>query len=88
MTKFPPASGQASTPKRQSRPSRNSHRFKKTEGTRAVRAVLSAGLAVARVEFDPASGMITVIAGEPQTKTEMSSPDDELERWREKKNAG
>ena len=53
-------------------------RFRQTETARVVRAALSAGLPVARVEVDPASGKITVIAGAPEVNKAS-----ELDTWME-----
>jgi hypothetical protein len=44
--------------------SRGPRTFKQTDVTRAVRAVVAAGVEVARVEVDK-SGRIVVIAGKP-----------------------
>jgi hypothetical protein len=39
--------------------------FRQREGTRAMKAAVKAGLPVDRVEFDPVTGKIIVIIGEP-----------------------
>jgi hypothetical protein len=44
---------------------RRSSIFKKTDVTRATRAVLAAGLEVRRVEINPRDGTITVVPGKP-----------------------
>jgi hypothetical protein len=44
---------------------RRSSIFKKTDVTRAARAVLAAGLNVARIEINPRDGTITVVPGKP-----------------------
>jgi hypothetical protein len=49
--------------------------FKKTDVTRATRAVLAAGLEVARVEIDK-GGMITVVPGRPDEASR-----EELNPW-------
>ena len=50
------------------RPPRTPNRFRQTELARAVRATILAGLAVARVEVDPASGKFSVITGAPESE--------------------
>ena len=44
---------------------RRSSIFKKTDVTRATRAVLAAGLEVRRVEINPRDGKITVVPAKP-----------------------
>jgi hypothetical protein len=44
---------------------RRSSIFKKTDVTRATRAVMAAGLEVCRVEINPRDGTITVVPGKP-----------------------
>jgi hypothetical protein len=44
---------------------RRSSSFKKTDVTRATRAVLDAGLEVGRVELNLRDGVITVVPGKP-----------------------
>jgi hypothetical protein len=44
---------------------RRSSIFKKTDVTRAMRAVLAAGLEVCRLEINPRDGTITVVPGKP-----------------------
>ena len=44
---------------------RRSSIFKKTDVTRATRAVLAAGLEVRRVEINPRDGTITVVPAKP-----------------------
>jgi hypothetical protein len=56
-------------------PMRHPSTFKKTDVTRATRAVLAAGLEVARVEIDK-DGMITVVPGKPDEASR-----DELNPW-------
>jgi hypothetical protein len=51
--------------------------FKKTDVTRATKAVLSAGLNVARIEIS-SNGSIVIIPGKPP---ERLSDDSELNEW-------
>jgi hypothetical protein len=41
--------------------------FRQADVTRAVRAAKAAGIEVARVEIDPVSGKIVIVAGSPDT---------------------
>jgi hypothetical protein len=64
--------------------------FKKADVTRAVSAVRKAGIEVARIEVDTKAGKVVIIAGKPAGESNESvgsTADDELERWRKKKNA-
>jgi hypothetical protein len=54
--------------------SRSSYSFKKRDVTRAVKAVVAAGLAVARVEVDK-DGKIVIVPGTPGVTTESGSWD-------------
>ena len=67
---------------------RNPSTFRQTDLTRAIKAVRNAGVGVARAEIAK-DGRISIIIGkthEANTDIELT-PDDELERWRKKKNA-
>jgi hypothetical protein len=44
-------------------------RFKRAECRRAIKAAVDAGLTVSRVDIDPATGKISVIAGKPEAGT-------------------
>lgn len=56
---------------------RRSSIFKKTDVTRATRAILAAGLDVARVEIDK-NGLIVVVPGKPN---EGVSGGGDLDKW-------
>ncbi len=56
-----------------------------TEIKRTVKAVVDAGVEVARVEVEK-DGRIIVIAGKPCDGA-VSTADDELKQWRRKRNA-
>jgi len=66
---------------------RGPSRFRKTEATRLVRAALDAGLSVARVECDPASGRITVVPGKAD-EANVTNEWDEIENVRAKSEVG
>jgi hypothetical protein len=57
---------------------RRSSIFKKTDVTRATRAVLAAGLEVARVEINSKDGKITVVPGRPDGGSAGQNPWDEV----------
>ncbi len=63
--------------------------FRQIDLTRAIRGVRDAGVDVARAEITKDGKIIIVVgeAGNTSSNAE-STPDDELERWRRKKNAG
>jgi hypothetical protein len=61
----------------------------KAKIARVVKGVVDAGVEVARVEADIEAGRIIVIAGRPgDDNSDIATADDELERWRRKKDAG
>ncbi|MET4788281.1 hypothetical protein ABIF64_000459 [Bradyrhizobium japonicum] len=66
--------------------SRATQRFRQTDVTKAVKAAMAAGLAVARVEVSP-EGSIIVIAGptEPEQSSAFLTP---LEKWRAERGQG
>jgi hypothetical protein len=69
--------------------SRRSTSFRQTDLTRAIKGARNAGVNVARAEIER-DGTIVIVLGESgkvNTKID-STPDDELEKWRRKKNAG
>jgi hypothetical protein len=55
--------------------------FKKTDVTRAVKAVAAAGVKVARVEVDTAGKIVIIAAGEPESQL----AGNELDMWRAKR---
>ncbi len=68
--------------------SRSPSRFRQTDLTRAIKAARNAGVDVARAEIAK-DGKIVIILGDiggADADTDLA-PDDELERWRKKKNA-
>jgi hypothetical protein len=69
--------------------SRNLRTFRQIDLTRAIKGARDAGVNVARAQI-AADGAITIIIGESgDVNTEIElTPEDELERWRKKKNAG
>ena len=67
--------------------SRSPHTFRQTDLTRAIKGARNAGVEVARAEIT--NGKITIVIGENgelNADVELT-PDDELDRWRKKKNA-
>lgn len=50
---------------------RTASHFKKIDVTRAIQAARAAGVEIARVEIDPKTGMIVVVAGKA---TEVAAP--------------
>jgi hypothetical protein len=68
--------------------SRRPNTFRQTDLTRAIKAVRNAGVEVARAEIAK-DGQIIIIVGDTAGSSagiELTA-DDELERWRKKKNA-
>jgi hypothetical protein len=56
--------------------------------TRFVKAIRKAGVEVERYEYEPSGKVTAFVAGKPITITENTlSADDELARWRGKRNA-
>lgn len=53
---------------------RTASRFKEIDVKRAIRATQAAGLLVTRVEIDPETGKITVIAGAADGPAESTNP--------------
>jgi hypothetical protein len=68
--------------------SRSPSTFRQTDLTRAIKAARNAGVEVARAEIAK-DGKIFIIIGETTGSSAdiELTPDDELERWRKKKNA-
>jgi hypothetical protein len=48
--------------------------FKESDVVRAIKSVLKAGLAIARLEIDPQSGRIVIITGGKPEETDTSNP--------------
>src|SRR6516164_8680682 len=69
--------------------SRSTSTFRQSDLTRAIRGVRNAGVDVARAEIAK-DGRIIIVVGEASNVRSSAelTPDDELERWRTKKNAG
>ena len=69
--------------------SRSTSTFRQSDLTRAIRGVRNAGGDVARAEIAK-DGRIIIVVGEASNVSSSAelTPDDELERWRTKKNAG
>ena len=69
--------------------SRCQSKFRQGDLTRAIKGARNAGVEVARAEIAKDGKIIIVIgeAGGVNAEIELT-PDDELERWRKKKNAG
>jgi hypothetical protein len=68
--------------------SRSTSTFRQSDLTRAIRGVRNAGVDVARAEIAK-DGKIIIVVGEvgnASSNVELT-PDDALERWRNKKNA-
>ena len=63
--------------------------FRQADLTRAIKGVRKAGVDVARAEIAK-DGKIIIVVGEASNVSSSAelTPDDELERWRTKKNAG
>jgi len=59
---------------------RGQAKFRQREVTRAVKAVVAAGVAVARVEIGT-DGRIVVIAGSPTTQPESATGEQETNEW-------
>jgi len=60
-------------------------KFRKTEAKRLIRAVLDAGLTIARVECDSATGKIMIFPGKPGEVSAVAGND--LDNWLGKHNA-
>jgi hypothetical protein len=56
------------------------HLFKQTDLARALRAARDAGLPIARVDIDPATGTFSLIT----KQGEATAPPDEIEDWMKK----
>ena len=68
--------------------SRSSTSFRQTDLTRAIKGARNAGVNVARAEIGRDGKIVIVIGESSGVNTEVNlTPDDELERWRQKKNA-
>ncbi len=68
--------------------SRSPSTFRQTDLTRAIKAARNAGVEVARAEIAKDGKIIIIIGETAGSSTDIeSTPDDELERWRKKKNA-
>jgi hypothetical protein len=68
--------------------SRSSTSFRQTDLTRAIKGARNAGVNVARAEIGREGKIVIVIGESSGVNTEVNlTPDDELERWRQKKNA-
>jgi hypothetical protein len=63
--------------------------FRQTDLTRAIKGARNAGVNVARAEIARDGRIVIVIGESGEVNTEIDlTPDDELKRWRRKKNAG
>ena len=69
--------------------SRGPTTFRQSDLTRAIRGARNAGVQVSRAEIGK-DGKIIIVVGEASNVSSSAelTPDDELERWRTKKNAG
>jgi hypothetical protein len=67
--------------------SRSTSTFRQSDLTRAIRGARNAGIDVARAEIAKDGKIIIVVgeAGNLRSNAELT-PDDELQRWRRKKN--
>jgi hypothetical protein len=52
---------------------RRPSKFKKTDVTRAAKAILAAGVDIARVEFEPITGKITFMTSSSEKITELDT---------------
>lgn len=68
--------------------SRGPTTFRQSDLTRAIRGARNAGVQVSRAEIGK-DGKIIIVVGEASNVSSNAelTPDDELERWRSKKNA-
>ena len=68
--------------------SRSPSSFRQTDLTRAIKAARNAGVEVARAEIAKDGKIIIIIGETTGSSADIElTPDDELERWRKKKNA-
>jgi hypothetical protein len=68
--------------------SRSPSTFRQTDLTRAIKAARNAGVEVARAEIAKDGKIIIIIGETTGSSADIElTPDDELERWRKKKNA-
>ena len=68
--------------------SRSPSTFRQTDLTRAIKAARNAGVKVARAEITKDGKIIIIIGETTGSSADIElTPDDELERWRKKKNA-
>jgi hypothetical protein len=56
---------------------RSTSKFKKTDVTRAAKAVLAAGVAISGIEIEPATGKITITTGGSSGAEKIT----DLDRW-------
>jgi hypothetical protein len=69
--------------------SRSLSTFRQTDLTRAIKGARNAGVKVARAEIAKDGKIIIIIDEAGGVAADIAlTPDDELERWRRKKNAG
>jgi hypothetical protein len=52
---------------------RRPSKFKKTDVTRAAKAVLAAGVNIARVEIEPVTGKITIMTSSAEKSTDLDT---------------
>ena len=68
--------------------SRSPSTFRQTDLTRAIKAARNAGVEVARAAIAKDGKIIIIIGETTGSSADIElTPDDELERWRKKKNA-
>ena len=68
--------------------SRSPSTFRQTDLTRAIKAARNAGVEVARAKIAKDGKIIIIIGETTGSSADIElTPDDELERWRKKKNA-
>jgi hypothetical protein len=68
--------------------SRSPSTFRQTDLTRAIKAARNAGVEVTRAEIAKDGKIIIIIGETTGSSADIElTPDDELERWRKKKNA-
>jgi len=69
--------------------SRSPRTFRQGDLTRAIKGVRNAGVHVTRAEIAKDGTIIIVVGDGGKVNSDVElTPDDELERWRDRKNAG